>query len=175
MSGFNDLQNLLNAGMRAADKISREDHRQGLEDTERVSKELSSEDKAFRKELQKLSSADTRFELHEMECPHCGATMKPNDFAKMSQALGAIECPYCGSEIVLDDKLKDAEVIQKSYLEKKKVDNEARRIKVEEDYQKTQDTLNTLNAINKGINNIRIGCGLAIIALILVIVLIIIF
>ena len=176
MPNLRDLQDMLRAGMNAAREINEKEYREGVQSTRSEHEQTEREHRAFREELGKIvSSNDSHFELKEMDCPNCGATMKPNDFAKMNLALGAIQCPYCGSEVVLDDKLKDAEVIQETYLQKKKVDNEERRLKIEQDYQNNKNTLDTLDKINKGINNVKIGCGFAIIALILIIVLIIVF
>ena len=74
-----------------------------------------------------------------MNCPNCGATMKPSELLGHSGALASANCPYCGSQIVINDEVKNAQYVQEVELEKKRVDIEERRVKIEEDRAKRQE------------------------------------
>ena len=188
-----DIQRLVRFGTDVARAAAREAgvnaNEQAAKAMESVKQEMSSvirEDEAYRRGVSEASESSERYELKEMTCPNCGATMEPNEYAVNNAALGTADCPYCGSQIVVNDRVRNAEVLHKANMEKRQTDIEARRTQIEHDrlkseieHQKSIDTINTIDSVSRGIDKIsgafravKIGCITVIVLIILVIVLV---
>ena len=193
---FNELRNLVKTGASIMSAIEADEHRNKLNKLDQEARDIE-EDKrrqaeneaAYNRGLKANKSGDDRFQLKEMTCPNCGATMKPDELANRTAALGSVDCPYCGSKIVLNDEVKNAEYVHKVDVEKKRTQLEERKVKLEEDRMKAQrehedsrSAIDTIDAVDRGISKaikiggMAIGCfSIAIIAIILIIVLVIVF
>lgn len=195
MNEFNQLRNIVRTGASILGSLEEEDNRKRQQELNRTGNNIDadknlmeSRERAYQQGVHDSSkSGSERFQLKEMTCPNCGATMKPNEVAMATAALGSVDCVYCGSKIVLNDEVKNAEYVHKVDVEKKRTELEERKQKLQEDRLKAQkehennkNTLDTIKSVDQGIDKaikagkIAIGCfTVGIIFFILIVVLII--
>ena len=187
---FDEIRNMVNAGARIMGAIEREQYNDKMDELRRKQSEVDADkrrveenESAYQRGYSANKPSNERFNLKEMTCPNCGATMKPDELANTHAVLGSVDCPYCGSKIVVNDDVKNAEYVHKVDVEKKRTDIEDRKLKLEEerlkamnDHENTKATLDTIDSVNKGITkaikfgSIAIGCVSIFIILIFIIV-----
>lgn len=167
------VRNMIRQGIELADSIDRQDMSRKTAEYNNAQRELNREaeearryEAAYKAGASSVNSGE-RYEAKLMNCPNCGATMKPSELLGHSGALASANCPYCGSQIVINDEVKNAQYVQEVELEKKRVDIEERRVKIEEDrakrqeeFMKSQNTINTFKAVDKSVSSISKVVGL---------------
>ena len=162
---LNKVRDVVRQGVDIADSIERQDmirksaqYNNAQRDLNREAADVNRYEAAYQAGANAASSNE-RYEAKLMNCPNCGATMKPSELVGRSGALASANCPYCGSQIVINDDVRNAQYIHEVELEKKRIDIEERRVKIEEDraksedeFRKSQDTINTIKAVDKGVS-----------------------